>query len=195
MLKTINLTKHIFNPVPSLLIDKRNVEMFLPSLIGKIKNAPFSGFDIETHNGNAHEGIKKFNNTGKNVLDQTLKPTTIDQYEIGAKKNLFNNALAINLSLYQIIYQNYYQTAEFLADGVTQNSDSTIKEFAGKMRSRGVELDITGNPTENISIIAGISYNNSEYTDTPDNTGYVENQRLVRTPATTANAANAAPGA
>ena len=127
-------------------------------------------------------------NTGKNVLDQTLKPTTIDQYEIGAKKNLFNNALAINLSLYQIIYQNYYQTAEFLADGVTQNSDSTIKEFAGKMRSRGVELDITGNPTENISIIAGISYNNSEYTDTPDNTGYVENQRLVRTPATTANA-------
>ena len=69
MLKTINLTKYTFNPVPSLLIDKRNLEMFLPSLIEKIKNAPFSGFDIETHNGNAHEGIKKFNTTGKNVFD------------------------------------------------------------------------------------------------------------------------------
>jgi iron complex outermembrane receptor protein len=55
------------------------------------------------------------------------------------------------------------------------------------MRSRGVELDITGNPTENLSIIGGFSYNNSVYLDTPEK-GYVENQRLVRTPATTANA-------
>ncbi|RTZ49845.1 TonB-dependent receptor [Chryseobacterium arthrosphaerae] len=55
------------------------------------------------------------------------------------------------------------------------------------MRSRGVELDITGNPTENLSIIGGFSYNNSVYIDTPEK-GYVENQRLVRTPATTANA-------
>lgn len=56
------------------------------------------------------------------------------------------------------------------------------------MRSRGVELDITGNPTENLSIIGGFSYNNSVYLDTPDGFGYVEKQRLVRTPATTANA-------
>jgi iron complex outermembrane receptor protein len=48
-------------------------------------------------------------------------------------------------------------------------------------------LDITGNPNENLSIIAGVSYNNSVYIDTPEK-GYVENQRLVRTPATTANA-------
>ena len=55
------------------------------------------------------------------------------------------------------------------------------------MRSRGVELDITGNPTENLSIIGGFSYNNSVYLDTPAETGYIEKQRLVRTPATTIN--------
>lgn len=126
-------------------------------------------------------------NTGRDVYDNSLKPTNIDQYELGAKKNLWNNAVAVNLSLYQIIYQNYYQTSTFLADGVTPNTDTTIKEFAGKMRSRGVELDITGNPTPNISVIGGFSYNNSVYLDTPAETGYVENQRLVRTPATTAN--------
>lgn len=127
-------------------------------------------------------------NAGRTVFNEPLTPTTIDQYEVGAKKNFWNNAVAINLSLYQIVYQNFYQTAQFGADGVTSNTDTAIKEFVGKMRSQGVELDITGNPTKNLSIIAGVSYNHSVYLDTPDLVGYVENQRLVRTPATTANA-------
>ncbi len=126
-------------------------------------------------------------NTGQDIYYQSLKPTTIDQYEVGVKKNIWNNALAINLTAYQIVYNNYYQTAPFLANGAA-NSDSFYKEFAGKMRSRGVELDITGNPVAGLSIIGGFSYNHSVYTETPDNFGYVENQRLVRTPATTANA-------
>ncbi|AQW93390.1 TonB-dependent receptor [Elizabethkingia anophelis] len=125
-------------------------------------------------------------NTGYDINRSTLKPTTIDQYEVGIKKNLWNNAIAVNLSAYQILYKNYYQTAELNAGG-QPNSDPNMKEFAGKMRSRGIELDITGNPSKNLSLIGGISYNNSVYLDTPDNFGYVENQRIVRTPATTAN--------
>lgn len=126
-------------------------------------------------------------NTGRDINDNSLKPSLIDQFEVGMKKNFWNNAVALNLSLYQIENRNFYQTAEFKSDG-TPNSDSNIKNFAGKMRSRGVELDITGNPTKNLSIIAGVSYNHSVYLDTPEGFGYVENQRLVRTPATTANA-------
>jgi iron complex outermembrane receptor protein len=119
---------------------------------------------------------------------QGIKPTTIDQYEIGAKKNLWHNALAINLTLYQIMQNNNYQNYFYVDNsGTVQTPDSNLKEFAGKMRSRGVELDITGNPSENLSIIGGFSYNNSVYVDTPEK-GYVEKQRLVRTPATTANA-------
>ncbi|MDR2229617.1 MAG: TonB-dependent receptor [Flavobacteriaceae bacterium] len=125
-------------------------------------------------------------NTGYDINRSTLKPTTIDQYEVGVKKNLWSNAIAVNLSAYQILYKNYYQTAELTAGG-QPNSDPNMKEFAGKMRSRGVELDITGNPSKNLSLIGGISYNNSVYLDTPDTFGYVENQRIVRTPATTAN--------
>lgn len=126
-------------------------------------------------------------NVGKLRDGEALTPTNIDQYEIGAKKNIWNNALAINLTVYQILYRNYYQAA--LDDkGNPVDPTGLTKDFAGKMRSRGVELDITGNPNENISIIGGFSYNNSVYLDTPDMFGYVENQRIVRTPATTANA-------
>lgn len=126
-------------------------------------------------------------NTGITRDGTTLTPTHIDQYEVGLKKNLWNNALAFNITAYQILYRNYYQNA--LDDkGNPVDPNGLTKDFAGKMRSRGVELDITGNPTENISIIGGISYNNSVYLDTPEIFGYVEDQRLVRTPATTANA-------
>ncbi len=126
-------------------------------------------------------------NTGTDIYLNALKPTTIDQYEIGAKKNIWNNAVSFNVSLYQIRYNNYYGTAEFRADG-SVNSDSTIKEYIGKLDSKGFEVDITGNPTPQLSIIGGFSYNHSVYKDTPNTlNAYVEDQRLVRTPATTAN--------
>ncbi len=120
-------------------------------------------------------------NTGVDENLSALKPSIIDQYEVGMKKNFWNNAVALNLSVYQILNRNFYQAAE-------NPIRPDVKEFAGKMRSRGVELDITGNPTQNLSIIAGASYNHAVYLDTPADFGYVENQRLVRTPATTANA-------
>ena len=126
-------------------------------------------------------------NTGTDINYNSLTPSIIDQFEVGMKKNFWNNAVALNLSLYQIENRNFYQMAELNAQG-QQNTDSLVKEFAGKMRSRGVELDVTGNPTPNLMIIAGASYNHAVYLDTPEQFGYVENQRLVRTPATTANA-------
>ncbi|SDQ78627.1 iron complex outermembrane recepter protein [Chryseobacterium soldanellicola] len=109
-----------------------------------------------------------------------LKPSTVDQYEVGVKKNLWNNAIAVNLTVYQINNNNTYTTP-------IGTSDTTLKVYAGAVRSRGVELDITGNPLTNLSLIGGVSYNNAVYTKTPDN-GFVEDQRLVRTPAVTANA-------
>lgn len=128
-------------------------------------------------------------NTGIDALTfQSLKPSLVDQYEVGAKKNFWNNAVAVNLSLYQISYRDFYQAYIDPTTNAASTDPRNLKEFVGKMRSRGVELDITGNPMPNLSIIGGISYNNSVYLDTPDHVGYIENQRLVRTPATTANA-------
>ena len=127
-------------------------------------------------------------NTGLDAFTlQSLKPSMIDQYEVGAKKNIWNNALAVNLSVYQISYRDFYQAYVDPATNLASTDPRNLKEFVGKMRSRGVELDITGNPTTNLSIIGGFSYNNSVYLDTPEKVGYVEKQRLVRTPATTAN--------
>jgi iron complex outermembrane receptor protein len=142
----------IYNPNENLSVFATYTNSFVPN----------TGFDLDTR--------------------AALKPSTVDQYEIGIKKNLWNNAIAVNLSVYQINNNNTYTTPI-----INPTGDSTLKIYAGAVRSRGAELDITGNPMRNLSLIGGVSYNNAVYTKTPDG-GFVEDQRLVRTPAVTANA-------
>ena len=126
-------------------------------------------------------------NTGRDINNMPLPSSLIDQYEIGLKKNFFKNTLAFNITAYQIENSNLAQTAALDGNG-NLNTDTNIKEMTGATRSRGVELDITGNPTPYLSINAGYSYNNMIYTDTPDTDGsFIEGERLVRTPANTAN--------
>uniref|UniRef100_UPI0025F92933 TonB-dependent siderophore receptor n=1 Tax=uncultured Chryseobacterium sp. TaxID=259322 RepID=UPI0025F92933 len=122
-------------------------------------------------------------NTGFDFYSRAaLDPSVVDQYEIGIKKNFWNDAVAVNLSVYQINNNNTYTQPINNPSG-----DTTLRIYAGAVRSRGVELDLTGNPSKNLSLIGGVSYNNAVYTKTPDD-GFIEDQRLVRTPAVTANA-------
>lgn len=53
----------------SILVDQRNFKVMGPYLADLMKNAPYTGVDIETHNGNAHAGIKKMNKGKKNIFD------------------------------------------------------------------------------------------------------------------------------
>ncbi|MDQ0592850.1 iron complex outermembrane receptor protein [Chryseobacterium ginsenosidimutans] len=177
-----------FSPKVGLVYaPNENLSVFATYTNSFVSNAGYTSDQFGTVNTN--QSVTQVQNQLNTLSRQSIKPTTVDQYEVGIKKNFWNNALAVNVTAYQIMYNNYYQTYWFTSsNGQPVNStDTNLKEFAGSMRSRGAELDITGNPTENLSIIGGFSYNNSVYIDTPEK-GYVENQRLVRTPATTANA-------
>lgn len=127
-------------------------------------------------------------NTGTTVDLQPIKPSIIDQYEAGIKKDFWKGLLTTNVTVYQITNSNLAQMAEFKADG-TVNTDSNIKTLNGATKSKGVEVDITARPTEGLSIIAGYSYNDMRYTDTSGlNGSNIEGDRLVRTPQHTANA-------
>ena len=127
-------------------------------------------------------------NTGNDVNGKSLDPSIVDQWELGFKKNLFSNTLAFNATAYQIDNSNLAQMAAFNSSGQV-NTDTNIKELTGKTRSRGVEVDITGNPLPNLSVIAGYSYNHMTYLETPNTDGsFIEGERIVRTPMNTANA-------
>lgn len=128
-----------------------------------------------------------FVNTGTDIYGNVLPPSIIDQYELGIKNIFFSGRLTVNVTGYRIINNNLAQTAEFDKNG-NPNNDSKLKELTGQTTSDGVELDITAIPVKGLAIMAGYSYNNMRYTKTPDTKGsYVEGERLVTTPAHTAN--------
>ncbi|RNI24086.1 TonB-dependent receptor [Rufibacter latericius] len=128
-------------------------------------------------------------NTGKDVFQQNLKPSIVDQYEAGVKNDLIKDLLSVNVTFYRIINNDLALQAQYLADGTTLNTDATIKEFTGQTTSDGAEVDLSGTLVPSLTFLAGYSYNFMRYTDTPGSKGsYIEGERLVSNPAHTANA-------
>lgn len=126
-------------------------------------------------------------NTGTTVDGNVLDPSIIKQYEIGVKNDFWKGLLTANVTLYQITNDNLAQTAEFKADG-SINTNTAIKELSGETKSKGIEIDVTVKPFEGFNINAGYSYNDMRYTKTSGTNGsYIVGDRLVRTPANTAN--------
>ena len=126
-------------------------------------------------------------NTGTTVDLKAIKPSIIDQYEVGIKKDFWRGILSTNVTVYQITNSNLAQTAEFKADG-SSNTDTSLKILSGETTSKGVEFDIVAKPIKGLNIIAGYSYNDMRYTKTSGLKGsFIEGDRLARTPAKTAN--------
>ena len=126
-------------------------------------------------------------NTGTTVEGDAIEPSIIDQFEVGVKKDFWRGILSTNVTLYQIVNSNLAQTAQFKADG-SDNTDTSIKVLSGETTSKGIEIDITAKPTAGLNITAGYSYNDMRYTKTSGlNGSFIEGDRLVRTPANTAN--------
>lgn len=118
-------------------------------------------------------------NTGVDVNNKALPPSFIDQFEAGFKSDLFRGLASANITAYQIVNSNLAQTS--LANG---NTNSNIKELAGEVTSKGLEVDLTAKPFEGFSVIAGYSFNETKYTKS--NT-YIVGSKLRYNPSHTAN--------
>ncbi len=127
-------------------------------------------------------------NTGTTADLKPLDPSIIDQYEVGVKKDFWRGLLSTNVTVYQITNNNLAQTAPYLADGVTQNTNTSIKELVGATKGKGVEIDITANPVEGLNIMAGYSFNETKVSKSSGTNGsLVVGDVLARTPRNTAN--------
>ncbi len=127
-------------------------------------------------------------NSGTTATGNTLPSSIIDQYEAGIKTELLKGNLSINITTYLIKNNNLAQTAQFLADGITPNNNTNIKELSGQTKSKGIEIDLSSRPVKDIDIIAGYSFNDYRYTNVQTGKGnYIEGDRIVNTPVNTAN--------
>jgi iron complex outermembrane recepter protein len=127
-------------------------------------------------------------NAGQDLDGNTLKPSIIDQYELGVKNEFLNGLLSANVTAYRIKNNNLAQTAPYLKDGITANNNSNIKMLSGETTSDGIEVDLAAHPINGLDITAGYSYNYMRYTKTDTTLGsFKEGERLVNNPAHTAN--------
>ncbi|WP_337194436.1 TonB-dependent siderophore receptor [Pseudomonas syringae] len=106
---------------------------------------------------------------------KTFAPEEGRSYEVGAKYAPSNN-LNVNLALYDIVKKNVV-TATTLADG------SSASELAGKVGSRGLELDVTGRIAPRWEVVGTYAYTHTEILEDPDDKG----NRLNNAPMHTAS--------
>ncbi|MDE2435747.1 MAG: TonB-dependent receptor [Sphingomonadales bacterium] len=102
-------------------------------------------------------------------------PEAVKAYEVGAKLDLFDRRVRLNLAGYimdrtgtQIDFDNV-DTAPFLADGVTPNPTFNLHtentaNAPGTSKVRGIEAELTVRPIDNLTMGASYAYT---YTDVP----------------------------
>lgn len=92
-------------------------------------------------------------NTGRSASGQPFEPETAQQYEAGFKGEWLDRRLTSTLAFYHLTKQNVTT-----ADPHNPNFSVAI----GEARSRGIELDISGQVTDALSVIATYAYTDTE---------------------------------
>ncbi|MFD1768660.1 TonB-dependent siderophore receptor [Sphingobacterium suaedae] len=100
-------------------------------------------------------------NTGNTALSD---PELANQWEGGFKANLLDGRINATVNYYDIHVKNTLQTIGYTTGNIA------IQDQAGKLTSRGVELEVNAYLVKGFSVIAGLSYNDSKFTETTDAT-------------------------
>ncbi|MBO0144703.1 TonB-dependent siderophore receptor [Agrobacterium sp. Ap1] len=103
--------------------------------------------------------------------NQVIDPREGKQYEVGVKTELFDGAANASFALFQIEDRNR---------AVTDPADEDYSLPSGKARSRGFEVDVSGELLPSWNVTAGYTYLTSKYLEDPDNSGGVFEPRAPR---------------
>ncbi|WP_251827742.1 TonB-dependent siderophore receptor [Methylovulum psychrotolerans] len=96
-------------------------------------------------------------NNGITETGTTINPEIGEQFEAGVKTVLFDKRLTTTLAYYHLTKQNVL-TRDF------KSSDALAVAAIGEARSQGIELDMTGQLTEEISVIGNYAFTDARIT-------------------------------
>jgi iron complex outermembrane recepter protein len=119
-------------------------------------------------------------NTATDSLKNPLPASIIDQYEAGAKYDVLDGLLSVNVTAYKIVNGNFAQPYVVVPKEVPN-----AQEISGEVTSKGLEVDLMSRSIFGFTVIAGYSYNDTRYTKTEF---YKQGSRLRYNPSNTANA-------
>jgi outer membrane receptor protein involved in Fe transport len=122
---------------------------------------------------------------GPNVVSQTTDSPTFDadtlrSYEIGYKAETANRGLGIDVALYAIDWNNIIVT-------FTQSGFSAKTNVAGGAEVRGGELMLTARPFEQLTMTAGLGYQDATLSEANARLRATKGERLPTVPRYNAN--------
>ena len=85
-----------------------------------------------------------------------------DNYEIGAKTSLWGGRVRINGAVYAIDWKDYQQASQ-TACGINNATTISFTVNAGRVRSRGGELEVSVSPIRGLDLHAGGSFTDATY--------------------------------
>lgn len=88
--------------------------------------------------------------TGTNAIESE----TVDSFEAGIKNTLFDGQLVVNLAGYYAKYDNFQANNPDIVAGVVVTRFTN----AGRISTRGAELDLIWNPAADVTLSGGIAY-------------------------------------
>ncbi|WP_295116960.1 TonB-dependent receptor [uncultured Chitinophaga sp.] len=90
-----------------------------------------------------------------------LKPEYSDQFEIGAKQELFDNNLLLTAAVYQIRKTNVTQ----LTNPTVPDANDRIWRQLGEVTSKGIEIEFNGRISQSFAVNGAYNYNDAKITE------------------------------
>ena len=115
------------------------------------------GFQSGTYNSNSAGGYSP-------LVNPVLKPENIDAYEIGFKSELLDRKVRFNMAAFLYNYTNLQQQ--------TYDNNVLVSLNAGAARTKGVDLELRYQPSNNFSIGFSAAYLDARYTDYANAPGF-----------------------
>ncbi|MDO6416334.1 TonB-dependent receptor [Sphingomonas sp. BIUV-7] len=98
-------------------------------------------------------------NTGVDLTTQTVKPESVNHYEVGLKSQFLDRRVTFNLAGFWTDVKNYQAT-------VNNGQITVIRGYlanAGKVRTRGIEADASFRPSSQLSLYASGAFTDAKY--------------------------------
>lgn len=115
----------------------------------------------------------------------TIGPSITKQWEAGIKSDWFNERLKANVNFFLSNLNNFsYALVDKNNVPIKNNRGERLYENAGDVERKGVEIDIIGKILPELEIMAGYSFLEAKYVDSP---AYVNGSTPFMTPRHTAN--------
>ncbi|MXR28370.1 TonB-dependent receptor [Pseudomonas sp. PICF6] len=106
--------------------------------------------------------------TNRDANGSVLKPIVGTNYEVGLKGELMDGRVNTSLAIFRYDHEN-----RAINDGGSGCGGSGCSVASGKVRSQGIDAEISGEVIDNLQLFAGYTYNTTKYLEDPDNEGSI----------------------